>query len=63
MSKEAKTDHSQHARFIETACALGCDEDGAAFDEKLKAVVKPSLVKSSNPSRDGAESRGNRRKP
>ena len=31
----------QHARFLETARALGCDEDEAAFDEKLKAVVGP----------------------
>ena len=32
---------SQHARFLETARQLGCDEDEAAFDEKLKAVVGP----------------------
>ena len=31
----------QHARFLETARQLGCDEDEAAFDEKLKAVVGP----------------------
>ncbi len=31
----------QHARFVETARALGCDEDEAAFDKKLKAVVGP----------------------
>ena len=31
----------QHSRFIETARALGCDEDEATFDEKLKAVVGP----------------------
>jgi len=31
----------QHARFLETARALGCDEDEAAFDEKLQAVVGP----------------------
>ena len=34
-------DPAQHARFLETARALGCDEDEAAFDEKLKAVVGP----------------------
>ena len=33
----------QHARFLETARALGCDEDEAAFDEKLKAVVGPKV--------------------
>ena len=29
----------QHARFIETARALGCDEDAAEFDGKLKAIA------------------------
>ncbi len=37
----SKTDENQHARFLETARALGCDEDEAAFDKKLKAVVGP----------------------
>jgi hypothetical protein len=34
---------TQKERFIETARALGCDEDEAAFDEKLKriATAKP----------------------
>jgi hypothetical protein len=34
---------AQHQRFIETARELGCDEDEAAFDEKLKriATAKP----------------------
>lgn len=43
MSKNTKTtsEGGQHDRFIETARALGCDEDPAAFDEKLKAVVGP----------------------
>ena len=31
---------SQHDRFIETARALGCDEDEAAFDEKLKVIAR-----------------------
>ncbi len=31
--------NDQHARFLETARALGCDEDEAAFDEKLKAIA------------------------
>lgn len=37
-------DTDQHARFVETARALGCDEDEAAFDEKLKVIAahKPS---------------------
>ncbi len=37
---------SQRERFIETARELGCDEDEAAFDEKLKriATAKPKPV-------------------
>lgn len=38
MTEEKK---SQHARFLETARSLGCDEDEVAFDEKMKAVVGP----------------------
>lgn len=40
MSKKSDGDISQHARFIETARALGCDEDEAAFDEKLKVIAR-----------------------
>ena len=32
--------NSQYARFLETARALGCDEDEAAFDKKLKGIAK-----------------------
>ena len=32
---------AQLERFKETARALGCDEDEAAFDEKLKAIARP----------------------
>ena len=42
----------QHARFLETARALGCDEDEAAFDEKLKAVVGPKRSPPTPPSSD-----------
>ena len=35
---KAKT---QHERFIETARSLGCDEDEAAFDKKLRKLVPP----------------------
>ena len=31
----------QRKLFLETARALGCDENEAAFDEKLKTVVGP----------------------
>lgn len=32
--------NDQHACFIETARALGCDESEAAFDEKLKVIAR-----------------------
>ncbi len=31
---------TEQARFVETARALGCDEDEAAFDEKLKVIAR-----------------------
>ena len=31
---------AQLERFKETARALGCDEDEAAFDERLKAIAR-----------------------
>jgi len=42
-SKTDKVTESQSERFITTARELGCDEDEAAFDEKLKRIasVKP----------------------
>jgi hypothetical protein len=42
-NKQHQTEKPQLQRFIETARELGCDEDEAAFDEKLKriATVKP----------------------
>jgi hypothetical protein len=44
----------QSKRFIEAARELGCDEDEAAFDEKLKriATAKPAKpAKSKKPKR------------
>ena len=35
-----KHDPKQLDRFKETARQLGCDEDEAAFDEKLKSIAK-----------------------
>jgi hypothetical protein len=37
---------TQSERFIETARELGCDEDEAAFEEKLKRIasVKPKQI-------------------
>ena len=43
-AKPIDKEADQYARFLETARALGCDEDEAAFDEKLKAVVGPKPV-------------------
>ena len=31
---------AQHARFVEKARELGCDESEEAFDEKLKAIAR-----------------------
>lgn len=53
----------QHARFLETARTLGCDEDETAFDEKLKTIVHPSLPKGGNPGGDCAKPGRERRKP
>jgi hypothetical protein len=43
--KPAEPQEEQSKRFIETARELGCDEDEAAFDEKLRriATAKPKL--------------------
>lgn len=45
MSKPKESASEQFERFKEAARALGCDEDEAAFDEKLKAIralIRPS---------------------
>lgn len=34
----------QHARFLEAARALDCDEDEAAFDEKLRGIAKTMKI-------------------
>ena len=60
---EKKQVSDQHARFLETARSLGCDEDEAAFDEKLRTVVKPSLLESNKPSGGSANTRKNDGKP
>jgi hypothetical protein len=31
---------AQHERFVETARALGCDEDKERFEEKLRRIAK-----------------------
>ncbi len=40
MSKNTETAEDQHVRFVEKARSLGCDEDEAAFDEKLKGIAR-----------------------
>ncbi len=40
LDKKGVAEGTQHARFVETARALGCDGDDAAFDEKLKWIAK-----------------------
>jgi hypothetical protein len=40
MSKKQESQADQSKRFIETARELGCDEDEAAFDEKLKRIAR-----------------------
>ena len=34
------TGETQQTRFIEIARQLGCDEDDAAFDKKLKVIAR-----------------------
>lgn len=39
-NKPQSRDAAQVERFKEAARALGCDEDEAAFDEKLKVLAR-----------------------
>lgn len=43
-------DPEQHARFVETARALECDESEEAFDEKLKVIARHKPKPSANES-------------
>jgi hypothetical protein len=40
---KGQTDSGQHARFIETAKALECDEDEARFKEKLGKIARAKV--------------------
>lgn len=42
-TKPTSTD--QHRRFVETARELGCDDDEAAFDEKLRRIASVKTTK------------------
>jgi hypothetical protein len=61
MDKPDADKKTQHERFIETARALGCDEDEAAFDEKLRriATAKPK-PRAPKPVTDGKPARRSR---
>jgi hypothetical protein len=39
----------QGKRFIETARELGCDEDEAAFDEKLRRIATAKVQRRESP--------------
>lgn len=52
MTKNQPNKTSQIDRFKETARALGCDEDPAAFDEKLKAIARHKPKNDSKPPKD-----------
>lgn len=48
-----KVDPKQIGRFKEAALRIGCDEDEAVFDEKLKAIAKQK-PKPGKPPAEGA---------
>jgi hypothetical protein len=45
MTKAKRETSDQHKRFVEAARALECDEDEAAFDEKLKRIAQAKPTK------------------
>lgn len=44
-----RANKSQSTKFIETARKLGCDEDEAAFDKKLKKIGGHKLLPGAKP--------------
>lgn len=52
------SDEDQFRRFVETARALGCDEDETAFDEKLKAVARQKPKDQPRPTPEGGPKKG-----
>ncbi len=54
MDTKSQSDNSQHARFVEKARELGCDESEKAFDEKLRVIArhKPKTKKEDADSAD-----------
>jgi hypothetical protein len=60
MQKSKNSHDTQSQRFIKAARELGCDEDEAHFEEKLKKVARhkppsdaPSKAKKSEPKKPG----------
>jgi len=49
-----KEDQAQIERFKKAARALGCDENEAAFDEKLKAIASPKTKTPNSSALSGA---------
>jgi hypothetical protein len=47
-SGAAEKNTSQTAKFKEAARTLGCDEDEAAFEERLKKIAKATPPKPEN---------------
>ena len=39
--KKARAKNSQHEQFVDKARELGCDEDEAVFEAKLRRIAKP----------------------
>lgn len=48
-AKAKKKNTSQPARFIEAARELGCNEDEAAFDDKLRRIAQAKSEKEKDP--------------
>ena len=46
---------SQRQKFIDKARELGCDEDEAAFERKLKRIAKAEVPPKRKPSPDASD--------
>jgi hypothetical protein len=49
--KAIRPKSSQHGKFASAARELGCDEDEAAFDERLRKIAKAQPPKEDKPKR------------
>jgi hypothetical protein len=58
MSQDSRAKAEQHKKFVETARALGCDEDEAAFNEKLKAIARHKPKDEPKPTPKGSPKKG-----